>query len=827
MAESTEKLLGEGKAVLFLLGLLFLSQAVGPVSRQTNLACAALMLALYGITTLSPFPKLGRFWLLLGSVALMAGVPLVWYLPGWIDGFFLASFAVYSLGATKIPSTVDREKHLQATLLLATFLYVIALIIYDYLPGAWWLAQQGSQLVSHFVAATFGKRELFGATAFGLPILTLFSLFIFAATLLSNFSNNRAGQNQNSKKRQYGLLILTLLALVVVHALWVVLQGPLIQFLAKFLDYPHLTPMHLLIFLFLLDMIPALLYFRTCDFTPLAFSWRNIHVAAALAAAAFFLATVVLTWPDIIKPDNGKKNVFILNRGYYNWEKPKFGQYGLTSAGMFGLLPKYLQALDYNVIVDSVITVEKLADAQVLMVINLNQMLGSTEKEAIGEFVRSGHSLFVLGDHTGLGEMMRPLNDLLQTAGIQFNFDSAHYLKDGWNHTFEFMPHALNSVINNEDDVGISVGASLAISPFKARPVITAKYGFSDFGNWLNKQNAYLGDRWYNPGELLGDIVLVAEARVGKGKILVFGDTSSLQNGSLTRTLDFVDSMLRWLASPTGNDWRHIRAVIGAMLLLVIAVFFLGTVQKHRNMTVVIIVFGGLTLGLLLTTMLAARSQHQTIPRGQVAYIDTSHLERFEMYGDGGIWSLLYTLMRSDYLPFLHQDLSRAALMQSKVLFKIAPAKPLSDKERLWVNEYMQQGGMVVWTVGYEEKEGSEEFLNDHGFIIDNVPLGPIPKNETDLGLTFRKAWPVIFSDSTNVEVFCSGWGYPVIVEREIGEGRLVVIGDSEFLLARNLEEAPRVREENLRFIESLVKAKQTGFSNGAIEYEQPVVTAK
>jgi hypothetical protein len=364
--------------------------------------------------------------------------------------------------------------------------------------------------------------------------------------------------------------------------------------------------------------------------------------------------------------------------------------------------------------------------------------------------------------------------------------------------------------------------------------VITAKYGFSDWGNWLNKQQAYLGDRSYNPGELLGDIVLVAEGKWGKGKVLVFGDTSSLQNGTLARAFTFVDGMLRWLAASKDEDlilqrnenpkgllsrnetasyilgdfWGSLRTIIGVLLLLAMTALLLGILRRHKNMALVIIAFGGLTLGFLLASALAASHRHQTVPTGQVAYIDMSHLERFEIYGDSGIWSLLYTLMRSDYLPFVHHRFSPPAVRESKVFVKIAPAKPFSDEEVQAVDAYLRQGGLVVWTVGYEEIEGSENFLRQYGFGIDNVPLGPVLKDQTDRGLYFHKAWPIIFSDSSGVEVLCTSWSYPVIIAKTIGKGRLVLIGDSEFLLARNLEGAAQVREENLRFIEALVKSQ-------------------
>jgi hypothetical protein len=721
----------------FLLGLAFLSNALGPLTRQTSLAAAAASMALCVMVMLPHRLQAHRLWYFIAGLAIIISFtfllkPAHFFSP--IAAFFLAGAVAYWFGVIWFGKS-NAKNTLPAILLLTSFLYALFLIIYRYFPFVWHIAQAGSQLISCVIAAMFGQRQLFGATALGLPILVLFITFLISVHLLSG-SPGQTGQQR--KKLKYGSFVhlsLTILALFVIHALWVVLQEPALELLGKFTS--------------------------------------------------------------------------------------------LSSAGMFGLLPNSLRALDYQVTVDSLLTAETLRNAHVLVVINLHRTLDGQEQQTIARFVENGGSLLVLGDHTGLGEMMPPLNDLLKGTGIQFNFDSGHYLKDGWNHAFELMPHVINSAIENENDVGVSVGASLAILPFKAKPVLTAKYGFSDWGNWLNKQNAYLGDRRYNPGELLSDIVLVAEGKWGKGKILVFGDTSSLQNGSMARNFTFVDGMLHWLAASEGDARQLPRTVIGAVLLLATAGLFLLTLRNHKNMAMVMIAFTGLASGFLFTGALAARANHQTVPRGNVAYIDMAHLERFEIYGDGGIWSLLYTLMRSDYLSFVHPRFSAPALRESKALFKIAPVKSLSEAKLRLVDEYLRAGGLVVWAVGYEEKEGSENFLRKYGLAIDNVPLGPVPKDQTDRGLYFHKAWPIVFTDSTAVEVLCSGWGYPVIVAKRIGKGQLVVIGDSEFLWARNLEGATRVHEENLRFVEALVKSSEQDFSNGTIKSEQPVVARK
>ena len=52
--------------------------------------------------------------------------------------------------------------------------------------------------------------------------------------------------------------------------------------------------------------------------------------------------------------------------------------------------------------------------------------------------------------------------------------------------------------------------------------------------------NAYLGNRLHDPGEQIGDMVLVASRPYVTGWVLVFGDTSPFQNGALVTSHLFV-----------------------------------------------------------------------------------------------------------------------------------------------------------------------------------------------------------------------------------------------------------------------------------------------
>jgi hypothetical protein len=311
-------------AAFFLLELAFLQNALGPLTRQTNLAVGAALLVLFVVIILPGRLEIHRF----GHLAIgLAGIIFFGLLfksanfPASTQAFFLVGAIVYLFGWLWRDND-SGENALLAVLLLTGFLYAIIQAAYLYVPPVWYLAQTGSQLVSRSIADLFKQRQLFGATAFGLPLLALFISFILSAHLLSD----------RSKKLSRLYLLLTIFALLAIHALWVVLQEPALKFSSRLFSHDHqqhahLTPLHLLVIPFLLNLIPAYFYVRTCIFSSINFTAPKLKKLMAIGTAvAFFLIAVILCWPDFVSPDKNKKNPFILNRGYFNWEKPKFGQ---------------------------------------------------------------------------------------------------------------------------------------------------------------------------------------------------------------------------------------------------------------------------------------------------------------------------------------------------------------------------------------------------------------------------------------------------------------------------------------------------------------------
>lgn len=496
------------------------------------------------------------------------------------------------------------------------------------------------------MANLFKSDALFRSTTIGLPIIILIAIFILTYYIYS-------------RQKSILNLFVSLFALLIAHILTAPLQILFINLIKKNNSFSLISPMDLLLLPFLLSLVSIYLLIRRTKTSRAELKDRRLNMKYFYVALGFlFISIVFLTFPELNQRKNQERNVFIFSKGIVTWNTPEFGRYGLRSGGMFGMLPEYLKSLGYSVVMDSVISNNNLQRANTLVIINLDKNFSEQEKNAIIKFVGNGGSLCVLGDHTSLSGIRKPLNDLLKFTGIELNFDSAHYLKQDWRHSFELLPHPITHKIKNNSEIRISVGASLSIPAGNAVPLITAKFGFSDWGNALNRDNAYLGDRRYNDGELLGDIILVAKANYGKGKVLVFGDTSSLQNGVLCRNFKFVDQTFSWLTSYQNSKINRSLELIGiiafilAFIMLIIADFVaIGNTQ-------IIYLFTVLLLALFITDSINSKNANKNIPEGKIAYIDLAHLERFEIYGNHGIWSLTYNLMRNGYLPYIERQFS-------------------------------------------------------------------------------------------------------------------------------------------------------------------------
>ncbi len=671
--------------------------------------------------------------------------------------------------------------------------YSIWNVFYHYSPQPWFWLQDLAVVFSNTAEALTRQSVQYGATYLGLQILILFIIFHLSIFLLS-------------KKKQTFVLIVNIVLLVVITAVYPVIHLFTVRELTSLSPRLFTNLLNTNSMLFLLLLPSSYFYMRTSSLRCFLISGFDIKRGCAVAACLLFFfagSAFMYQTPEIKRP--GK--ILFYDQGYLNWNLPVFDKYGGREGGMFGLLPHYLRRQGYET-QKSIITPEALESASSLVIINLKDRFDDTDKKTIWDFVQRGGRLLILGDHTGDEQIRKPFNDLLSSVGISFNFDSAIPFETGWPDALEIRPHIITRAIADEVSTRIGIGASLSITP-PAQPIIIARYGFSDPGNIHDYRRGYLGNMRYDFGEKLGDLVLAAERPYGKGSVLVFGDTSSFQNGALVQSSQFVDAVFAWLIGGQGTAGQPYNGFF-LILFPAAAILFLLSIRPAPQTAAVIVMF--FTAAHLYSGQIVPdvdNMNDHTMSILPLAYIDISHCERFSLnsWQPDSIDGLAMNLIRNGYLPLVLRDFSLEMLLDCKLMVIVAPARPFSETEVTTLEKFVNRGGFLILSVGYEEKEASQKILNRFRVDIDNIPLGPAGPDRNDLEIQFHETWPVTATNK-EAEVLCQVWDYPVIVFQPVKKGGVLVIGDSSFLLNNNLEGRHNYLLPNIMFLKKIISAQ-------------------
>ncbi|MFC2030015.1 hypothetical protein ACFLWA_04715 [Chloroflexota bacterium] len=703
-----------------------------------------------------------------------------------------------------------------SALLLTALFFALYRILLTYAPAVWhadgWLATQ----VSWYLGA--GLR--LGPTALGLPLFFLFALYALSAFLLACFASPPspgADQAPAIPKRNRWRAALTLLAwllglsLALVAYIW--LQPPLGSWLVANWPAPatpspapalppSLTHLDSQLLLFgLLWLVSALASLKLRPRSLPLFPPRSSALWVAAGLGLLALGAVVLTLDAPTQPRRG--TILFYDAGQLEWGRPVFGQYGPHSGGDYGLWPDYLAAYGYHARI-GLLTDDSLEGAQAVVLISLPEMLGAEEKERLLSFVDKGGALVIWGEHTGVGRIREPINDLLASVPMRLKFDSAVPSRLGWAQGLSLPPLPATYDVHDPVDLVVAVGASLQIDP-PARPIIIGRFGHSDAGDVGNRSLNYVGDMRYNPGEPLGDLVLAAETTYGQGRIVVLGDTTPLGSVNLMTTMPFHARLLDWVTAersqPTEflsrNGWLAGLLLAGAGVCLA-----LGRSRIALASAAVV-----LAISLALTALFNTAQSAPPVPSGPIAYVDISHQERFDrlLWEDTSIGGLAYNLVRNATLPLLLRELEADTLDGADLLVIIAPGGRFSRGEIETVAGWVEDGGRLLVSVGWEESEAAADLLAAFGLEVGHTPLGPAEVVRDEGLVRFHEAWP-IGALRKDAETLVEGYGYPLAVYQPWGSGGVVLIGDSSFLLGSTLEKEDGYQEGNIMLLRDIMQ---------------------
>lgn len=700
--------------------------------------------------------------------------------------------------------------------------YAIFYLLIQTIPEFWYLFQRFSLVFSSFIGSFIGRSMALGPSVSGLWIVIIFFIMLFVAFFLSS-----------AKKSQFMKFIISIIGLFIVWIIYLILLG-FIEFGSKN-DFINL---HFIVFF--LCFIPLFFYLFKSNIKEkkvINQNLKKINIKKALkngmvwALLFLFLSTLIMTIFLGFDENNSEKKTRIMFYGQNmlgSWDIPEYGKYGREASGMFGLLPiylnssgfeniflvnnittflnmsqpvqenitKYVNLTDYIKIIESNnITANLIEDIDIFVITNINKTFSKDEKEVIWDFVKKGGSLLVSGDHTNVGNTQEPLNDLLKPVDINFQFDSALPLdsKFKWLTCYQLMHHPITSKIISLNEIQISVGASLSTSS-NAIPIFIGRYGLSDEGDPFNKDIAYLGDYEYNPGEQLGDIILAAATYYGDGKVLVFGDTSTFQNSALPYSYPFIYNMITWLKSEQTASTEFVQNGVSIFLLVITLIIIIVDRKSNIPYSIFPLVF---ILALIIAIMFNAIIIPDIQISGNVVYIDASHNERFnlEPFTEKSVNGIILNLNRNGYLPLISREFSKEKIEESNFLIFIAPTQSFNSNELEFLNQYMSNGGIIILSTGFPDKEAVSSFLEKYDLDIINVPLGPFPyveqnPEEFENEPRFVDSWPIIFDENIGQSYYNFTWinDYHLMVFVTHGKGGLLLISDSQYLLDKNIE---------------------------------------
>jgi hypothetical protein len=754
----------------------------------------------------------------------------------------LVSISVATAGLYSVLQGFGIIRKELSVLSVVSFVYALLFLVVQMTP-LWHGVHRFSLWFSSGVGVLFNRSLLLGPSLSGLWMVICFLLvFIFVFFM---------GKKTWSRCR---VAIGAILCLLVC---WIGYLG--LFSVVDFAERPDVV--NLLVFLFILCLIPLFLFLVLCRFehVPVDHPWfktlrlRNVvRTAAFWSVVCLFISGVALTtfpYINAASEDDDKIILLYANNMLGTWDIPEYNRYGREASGMFGLLPIYLNLSGYQtrmlventtvflnqtqpeydevpryvnltdyvtVIESSTLTRDHLADVDVFVVINLNVSFSSDEKTVIWEFVENGGSLLVLGDHTNVGGIQDPLNELLQPSGIRFRFDSALPVdyRFNWLTCVQLPQHPITTDISDVYELQMSVGASLT-TPWSSQPFIVGRYGLSDRGNRSNEEIAFLGDYDYNSGEQLGDLILATATFYGDGKLVVFGDTSSFQNTALPYSYTLVTGVFSWLTSH--HTATAITFQMSIALLFLLAACIIHLLGRKQPRTDALYPFG-LSVALVVATMVNPLVIPETELSGNLVYIDSSHGERFslEPFTDDSLNGFMLNLLRNNYQPLLLREFSLEKIIGARVLVFNAPTKPFTDDEVSVLKTYMTNGGFIILSTGYEDKQASAPLLDVFGFDIGDTPLGPVPYVEENLTAyedspKFVDSWPIIIPDDSTYRSFYNftapSWEphYHLMVFASYGAGGLLLISDSQYLLNKNIESIYDYWPGNILFLKFIL----------------------
>lgn len=425
---------------------------------------------------------------------------------------------------------------------------------------------------------------------------------------------------------------------------------------------------------------------------------------AALIISASVLFGIFLGLDD---PGILKMGRVVVDEAHADWEWTD-SPFDTTAFGMraeynYACLYEYLSNY-YSVSRNSApITPEVLKDVDVLVLKTPTQPYSKGEIEAILEFVKQGGGLLMISDHTNLFGMSSYLNEIATRFGIKFRYDDTFDLPTGDLSRFEPNPIGRHTALRMVDRLDFLTSCSIHGSPLIA-PIIVG-YGLGSEDADYGHPN-FFGNIAYDLGDRFGLFLQAASRRFGKGRVILFTDSTCFSNFCLfgsdmaAMILGFIDYLNR-----EGRRWTWLWSIVLIGTASMASGLWLVYRQKSSGLKVVIPVLFAILIGYWIgkVVTLASYGNYQPIPPSRMVVFDTEHTDAtFSRY-----IKPQHDMRAPDYTGFFVNTLRIGLYPRPGTVDDLAKHRPLgfvviepnkaySSKEIKAIMAYIESGGRLL-----------------------------------------------------------------------------------------------------------------------------------
>ena len=203
---------------------------------------------------------------------------------------------------------------------LTIFLFTIILWIYKADPVIWTGLQYISERISSLIGDISNQKILLSVTSAGIPITIL---FILAGISISTFL-------VSSSKLKRELIIYIALCLLG-NSIFIAILHPLTNTIQTLIQDIEIDPPDILFALVLIESLPLIWLIRNVKPGIVDYGFIPKRNTPLIIIIVCIVLSSLIVHPLFNKKEQESKTILIYNQGYFNWDKPVFGSYGLTA----------------------------------------------------------------------------------------------------------------------------------------------------------------------------------------------------------------------------------------------------------------------------------------------------------------------------------------------------------------------------------------------------------------------------------------------------------------------------------------------------------------